>query len=66
MKRILIHILPAFVLFSISNAQDSRVDSLTAMTTTLSGDELSRTYYELSVELQESETDSALHYANQA
>jgi signal transduction histidine kinase len=66
MKRILIHILPAFVLFSISNAQDSRVDSLTAMTTTLSGDELSRTYYQLSVELQESETDSALYYANQA
>ena len=37
-----------------------------AQTTVLSGDKLARTYYELSVELKEEETDSALHFANQA
>lgn len=66
MKRFLFHILPAFMLFSISYAQDSRVDSLTAVATTLSGDELSRTYYILSLELQDAEPDSALYFANQA
>lgn len=66
MKRILIHIFPLFMLFSISNAQDSRIDSLTAMTSTLSGSELGRIYHELALELQETFVDSALYFANQA
>lgn len=66
MKRFLIHILPAFILFTNVDGQDSRIDSLTAMTTTLTGDNLSRTYYVLAVELQNTLPDSALYFANQA
>ncbi|MCK5135522.1 MAG: tetratricopeptide repeat-containing sensor histidine kinase [Bacteroidales bacterium] len=66
MKRILFHITLAFIFFSNSFAQDSNADSLLAMSRILTGNDLGRAYYELSLELKDSHTDSALYFANQA
>lgn len=66
MIRILIHILPLLLLCNLSHAQESKIDSLTARATELTGEELGSTYYQLALELQDSFPDSALYYANQA
>ena len=66
MKRVFANILLAFILFSVSFSQDSKMDSLNAMTSLLTGNDLAKTYYKLSLELQEDFIDSALYFANQA
>ena len=66
MNRILSYILGAFLLGTVSLAQDSRTDSLLNLTSVRTGEELSRTFYELSLELLEINVDSALYFASQA
>ena len=46
--------------------QDASVDSLITLSTNVTGSALARIYYELSLALQELDSDSALYYANQA
>jgi len=48
------------------SAQNNSIDSLLNLTAVLSGEELGKIYYELSVELQSFNSDSALYYANQS
>ncbi len=66
MKRILIHIFLTFPLISNSFAQNARVDSLMALCKVETGSDLARVFYKLSRELRDSQTDSALYFANQA
>lgn len=65
-RRILAHMALLFFLVIGSLAQDSGIDSLVNMTDKAVGHDLARIYFELSTELKESDTDSALYYANQA
>ena len=66
MKKILLQITAVFLFLSISVAQDPGNDSLRAISRVTSGDDLAKTYYELSVQLLDSFPDSALYFANQA
>jgi len=66
MKRILIYILITFGLIPVSYTQDVKIDSLLNLTSVVTGEQLSRTYYDLSLELLEINPDSALYFANQA
>ncbi len=66
MRRILCHIVLATIFFCNSFAQDSSTDSLLALSTIFTGDDLGRIYYELSLELQDNHPDSALYFANQS
>ncbi len=66
MRKFLFYILIPIVFVGFSNAQDSKVDSLLNQTAVISGQGLSKLYYELSRELQDSNPDSALYFANQS
>jgi len=66
MKRFLIAVYSISLLSSSLIAQNEAIDSLMNLTSVASGEELGRIYYELSVELQDSYSDSALYYANQS
>ncbi len=66
MKRLVTLVCLVIWPFSLFYAQESRTDSLLSMTTVQSDNELSRTYYELSLALQGVYTDSALYFANRA
>lgn len=65
-RRIMAHTALLFFLVNVSPAQDPGIDSLVSLAGKAEGNELARIYYELSMELKESDTDSALFYANQA
>jgi signal transduction histidine kinase len=66
MKRILLQIAVLFLLSNFSIAQDSKSDSLVAISRVTSGNDLASTYIELSVQLLDSVPDSSLYYADQA
>lgn len=66
MKRFLIFVYSIFVLIGVIGAQNPGIDSLLNITAVVSGEELGRIYYELSVEFQETDFDSALYFANQS
>jgi len=66
MRRILCHIVLATILFCNSFAQDSRADSLMALSSIFTGNDLGRIYYELSLEFKDDHPDSALYFANQS
>jgi len=66
MKRFLIFIYTFFILTGISLAQNPGIDSLLNLTAVVSGEELGRIYFELSIEFQHSNSDSALYFANQS
>lgn len=55
-----------FLLVYPSVAQDQEIDSMINLAANASGSELASIYYQLSSGLKSSDTDSALHYANQA
>ena len=65
MKKILLHIFLLFILATIL-AQESRNDTLIALSRKLSGNELPQAYFDLSQQLLDSLPDSALYFANQA
>ena len=66
MNRFLIFLFSILVLSYHLNAQNPSIDSLLNLTAVQSGEELGKIYYELSVELQSINSDSALYYANQS
>jgi signal transduction histidine kinase len=66
MKRIFLIIFSSFLIICNSAAQLSKSDSLLSLSRSVSGNELARTYYELSVQVLDSLPDSSLYYANQA
>jgi len=66
MKGRFIHMVLIFVLFNPLKAQFTKTDSLLNKSKDLTGNELGKIYYELSMELRSEYPDSALYYANQA
>lgn len=66
MKKFLVAVCSILLLSANLKAQNEAIDSLLNLTAVLSGEDLGRVYYELSVELQDSYSDSALYYANQS
>jgi signal transduction histidine kinase len=66
MNRLLLVIGFVFWPFFLLVAQESRVDSLLSQAVDASDNQLARTFYELSLSLQEEYPDSALYFANRA
>lgn len=64
--RILFYIVLPAIFISGIHAQNPRIDSLLGLSGVLSGSELGKVYAELSQDLMEVQTDSALYFANQA
>ena len=66
MKRIIFHIFFTLILLPGTHSQVSRTDSLLIRMGEVTGSELGKVYYELSVEFLELSPDSALFFANQS
>ncbi len=65
-RRIMAHTALLILLVNVTMAQDQGIDSLVNLSEKAAGSDLAKIYVDLAIELKESDTDSALYYANQA
>jgi signal transduction histidine kinase len=65
-RRIMAHTALLILLVNVTMAQDPGIDSLVNLSENADGSDLAKIYVDLAIELKESDTDSALYYANQA